>query len=257
MIIKSKWTKYLKQGIISIGVVLLFAFVYPYFCSIDKEQVYEHNGITIYADANNDNIKRVFDEAMTILTTYGIDSEIEAKVVFCSSRTEYSIKNFFISTRSLASNRAELGLILFSPVDWDKGVVPAINSNLNSRSLASIIAHELVHTNQLKRLGFINYKIAQFTNKWKLEGEAEHVSASSSLPEDKGLELFLGKGYEDAFIIDNDLKAEYFYFLSHLRANYLFDTKHVSKDDYWSTHFDLDELDGEIRSYILNSKKQQ
>lgn len=252
---KSKLIKYLKQSIVSAVVLLIFVLVYPFACTIDKELVYEHNGIKVYADADKGDVKRVLDEAIAMLVSNGMDNEAGATVVFCNSRTEYSLKNLFIHAGSLASNRAELGLILFSPVDWKNGVVPAKNSHLNSRSLASIVAHELVHSNQLKMLGFIKYKIAQFTTNWKLEGEAEYVADSSSLPEDKGLELCLNKGEADSFVQDNNLKTEYFYFLSHLRTNYLFDTKHIDRDSFWETDFDLEKLDKEIKSAIQTSRR--
>ena len=49
-------------------------------------------------------------------------------------------------------------------------------------------------------------------------------------------------------------KPEYFYFVSRLRTDYLLNFKKVSESDYWSTKYDEDQLDDEIRQALREKR---
>jgi hypothetical protein len=51
-------------------------------------------------------------------------------------------------------------------------------------------------------------------------------------------------------VTSNEIKPEYFYFVSRLRTDYLFNFKKIKESDYWSTKYDEDQLDDEIRQAL-------
>ena len=91
------------------------------------------------------------------------------------------------------------------------------------------------------------------TENWKIEGFCEYHSASSSFPPDKGLRIFIGEDSYD-FVTSNEIKPEYFYFVSRLRTDYLLNFKKVSESDYWSTKYDENQLDDEIRQALKEKR---
>ena len=93
-----------------------------------------------------------------------------------------------------------------------------------------------------------------------MEGFCDYFAGSSSFPIDKGLRIYLGDdSYE--YVTSNEIEPEYFYFVSRLRTDYLLGYKKISADDYWSTGYDENQLDEEIRTalkekkYIFEEKK--
>lgn len=137
-------------------------------------------------------------------------------------------------------------------IDLKKGTVEARSELLNERPISSVLAHELAHSYEQQQLGLVKYKYKCFKEKWKIEGFAEYVSETSSFPTKKALKVFT-KG-DDNYVKDNDLEDEYFYFVSHLKTDYLLSFKNISLDDFWKTEYDADTLESEIKQAMKEKK---
>jgi len=246
---KKKSNSWLKTIAFLVAIILVF----PLWLKVGKDKVYEKDGICIYAgeDINKADIAKVADSALVLLKGHGIKTEGSTSIIFYDSRNEFKWRNLFISSGALAMNWWPFPYITFAPVDMSKDRQFARKEILNERPISSVIAHELTHTYQAEHLNIIGYKYQTIFHKWKIEGMAEVISESSSVPMAKGMELFL-KNADKSEIASLDIKGEYFYFKSHLKADYLLNFKKISLEDFWHNDYDESALEEEIREAIQN-----
>lgn len=233
-----------------LAVLLLLAPVYRLACGIGLKKAYSKNGITIYADGvgHKEEAKQMAETLRVQLSE--VDSEYSPKisVYFCRTMAEFQIKAIAIG-KPIALSRTNLKATLFRPCDWVKNSIEPRKPELLSRSLSSALLHETLHHYEREKLGAIRFFIKMRSENWKIEGFCEYHSASSSFPIDKGLRIFSGEDNYD-FVTSNEIKPEYFYFVSRLRTDYLLNFKKVNESDYWSTKYDEDQLDDEIRQAL-------
>lgn len=227
-----------------------------FLCGSNK--IYSYKGVSIYTSSNqySDTIawKEVIDECDYLLSNQGIKM-CNIKIRIFSSWDELEEKK---------SNSASAGylplshIILLGPVNLnDKKNITRELSGYKSRSIASVLAHEMTHVYQHRKM-----PLRAFKNDWKLEGQAEFVSNESSFDVDEGLRIFLVDGEEVENIMHgNKYNAVGFsYFRCRLRTDYLIRYKGISYEDFFDTEYDLPTLDHEIRTslikgeYIFNSK---
>ena len=233
-----------------LAVLLLLAPVYRLACGIGLKKAYSKNGITIYADGvgHKEEAKQMAEKLRVQLSE--VDSEYSPKisVYFCRTMAEFQIKAIAIG-KPIALSRTNLKATLFRPCDWMKSSIEPRKPELLPRSLSSALLHETLHHYEREKLGAIRFFIKMRSENWKIEGFCEYHSASSSFPIDKGLRIFSGEDNYD-FVTSNEIKPEYFYFVSRLRTDYLLNFKKVNESDYWSTKYDEDQLDDEIRQAL-------
>lgn len=233
-----------------LAVLLLLAPVYRLACGIGLKKAYSKNGITIYADGvgHKEEAKQMAETLRVQLSE--VDSEYSPKisVYFCRTMAEFQIKAIAIG-KPIALSRTNLKATLFRPCDWVKNSIEPRKPELLPRSLSSALLHETLHHYEREKLGAIRFFIKMRSENWKIEGFCEYHSASSSFPIDKGLRIFSGEDNYD-FVTSNEIKPEYFYFVSRLRTDYLLNFKKVNESDYWSTKYDEDQLDDEIRQAL-------
>jgi len=239
----------------AIAIVVAFVLVFPLWLKIGKDKVYEKNGINIYASnkTSSTEVSMIVDSAIVLLNKKDIEIKEEMTIIFYDTRKEFKVRNLFISSGALAMNWWPLPYISFAPVDMASDRQYSRKEILNERPISSVIAHELTHTYQAEHLNIFGYKYHTILDKWKIEGMAEYISNSSSLPLKKGLELFMKDAERDE-IASLDIKGEYFYFKSHLKAEYLLSVKKISELDFWKKDFDQHELEEEIREAINSSQ---
>ena len=233
-----------------LAVLLLLAPVYRLAYGIGLKKAYSKNGITIYADGvgHKEEAKQMAETLRVQLSE--VDSEYSPKisVYFCRTMAEFQIKAIAIG-KPIALSRTNLKATLFRPCDWVKNSIEPRKPELLPRSLSSALLHETLHHYEREKLGAIRFFIKMRSENWKIEGFCEYHSASSSFPIDKGLRIFSGEDNYD-FVTSNEIKPEYFYFVSRLRTDYLLNFKKVNESDYWSTKYDEDQLDDEIRQAL-------
>lgn len=238
----------------SVAVLLLLAPTYRLACGIGLKKVYSDNGITIYADGveHTEKAKQMAETLRSQLLE--VDSNYSPKIsfYFCRTIIGFQIKAIAIG-KPLALSRTGLKATFFRPCDWAKNSIEPRKPELLPRSLSSVLLHEALHHYEREKLGAVRFFIKMRTENWKIEGFCEYHSASSSFPTNKGLRIFSGYDNYD-FVTNNEIKPEYFYFVSRLRTDYLLNFKKVGKDDYWSTKYDEYQLDEEIRQ-VLKEKR--
>ena len=238
----------------ALAVLLLLGPAYRLACGIGLKKVYSNNGITIYADD-----VRYKEEAKQQAETLGVelskvDSSYSPKisVYFCRTMAEFHIKAIAIG-KPLALSRTGLRATFFRPCDWTKNSIEPRKPQLLPRSLSSVLLHEALHHYERKKLGMVRFFKKMHFENWKIEGFCEYHSASSSFPTDKGLRIFSGEDDYD-FVTSNEIKPEYFYFVSRLQTDYLLNFKKVSESDYWSTRYDENQLNDEIRQALKEKR---
>lgn len=237
-----------------LAVLLLFAPAYRLACGIGLKKTCSDNGITIYAD---DELYK--EEATQMAETLRrqlleVDSDYSPKisVYFCRTMAEFHIKAMAIG-KPLALSRTGLKAILIRPCDWTKNSIEPRKPQLLPRSLSSVLLHEALHHYEWEKLGAVRFFIKRKSENWKIEGFSEYHCASSSFPIDKGLRIFCEEE-DNGFVTNNEIKPEYFYFISRLRTDYLLNLKKINESDYWSTKYDEDQLDNEIRQALKEKR---
>ena len=237
-----------------LAVLLLLGPVYRLVCGIGLKKVYSNNGITIYADDVHykEEAKQMVETLRVQLLE--VDSSYSPKIsfFFCRTMAEFHIKAISIG-KPLAMSRTGLRATLCRPCDWAKNSIEPRKSQLLPRSLSSVLLHEALHHYERRKLGMVRFFKKMHSEDWKIEGFCEYHSASSSFPIDKGLRIFSGEDNFD-FVTSNEIKPEYFYFVSRLRTDYLLNFKKVNESDYWSTKYDENQLDDEIRRALKEKR---
>ncbi len=238
-----------------LAVLLLLAPVYRLACSIGLKKVYSDNGISIYADdlrCKKEEAKHIAETLRVQLMEVDGDYSPKISVYFCKTMAGFQIKAISMG-KPLALTRANLKATLFRPCDWAKNSIEPRKPQLLPRSLSSVLLHEALHHYEWRKLGAIRFFTKTHSEHWKIEGLCEYHAASSSFPIDKGLRIFCGEDNYD-FVTSNEIQSEYFYFVSRLRTDYLLNFKKVSESDYWSTRYDEDQLDDEIRQALMEKR---
>lgn len=235
---------------ILIVVIILLPSIYRFACGIGMEKVYDGNGLSVYMD--NKRYKKQIDSIVTLvnlrLRTAIPDYQPKSSVYFCGTLSEFHIKALLLTT-PLAVNRPNLSAILVRPCKFDKGVVETISKALYTRTISDILVHEITHHYEYQKLSFFQFYLKDYKESWKVEGFADYIAGSSSFPVEKGLRIFLGDDSYD-FVTSNEVEPEYFYFVSRLRTDYLLRYKSIGEDEYWSTKYDEEQLDAEIKREI-------
>lgn len=257
---KNKLIKFLLKNLIYPAIIVIIAFFVLFECSfIGTKKVYDKNNLALYIDKQEnvptDTILSIIDKYEHLIQSKEVTLKRKIYIVFCKSRKEYDTKTLFLSRNSLATNRNTVPQIIFAPVDFNKGVVIAIDSTFTNRPISSILAHEITHSYELQTLGFIKFIVCK---NWKAEGFAEYVSQSSTLDIKTATDLFVdNKEYNDSVNVSpKKYKNIFNYFKSRLRADYLLRHKQIPVDEFWNTKYDEQMLDDEIRKAIIDNKYQ-
>ena len=237
-----------------LAVLLLFAPAYRLACSIGLKEVYSDNGISIYADdvRYKEEAKQMAETLKVQLLEVDENYSTKNSIYFCKTMTGFRIKAITMG-KPLAMTRANLKTTVFRPCDWAKNSIESRKPQLLPRSLSSVLLHETLHHYEWKKLGTVRYFTKIHSENWKIEGFCEYHAASSSFPIEKGLRIFCGEDSYD-FVTNNEIKPEYFYFVSRLRTDYLLNFMKVSESDYWSTRYDENQLDDRIRQALMEKQ---
>ncbi|MBQ3656308.1 MAG: hypothetical protein II956_05610 [Bacteroidales bacterium] len=214
----------------------------------------EYNNLTVYWHSESVKNDTIIDNLVKSISVFFENKgfnlfETKQSIYLCKSDLEFCIKSITINKGVIGKNNCILKRLYIKSPDLEYGIVPASDSTLNSRPLSSVIAHELMHSYQFNKLGFIAF---YFAPKWKIEGMADFLANTSSCKTKDALPLYVkGESYNNTIKCNKDIwDGTFFYFLSRVRVDYLLSHKRISEDDFWNIKYDTDKLDEEIRGAI-------
>lgn len=236
---------------------IIFMYVFPIFLGLyttrviflwDAKQIYSHKSIKVYTDNNayTDTLawRQIINECDSLLNLKGTKMRSTTIRVFSSYEDIKKITGGYMT----AAYFPLADIIFVGPLDLKKRKnVPF--QTLKARSIPSILIHEMTHINQYYTMPFKSLK-----NDWRLEGQAEYFAGSSSFDTTYGIKLFVENTGElkDLLTKDRTNAAGYYYFLYHLRTDYLIRYKKEDFDSFFNTEYDTDSLDKEIRISLIN-----
>jgi hypothetical protein len=240
-----------------IGVIIGIYFIYIFYglTKIDKIE-----NSTIYINEDNIQLKeyvmKVVDTSMLQLRQNGIEIKSNNRIVFCATVDKYNRNTFYLSKGSLGSNQPIFNVLTIGPADYKNNLQEKYENGLIPRKVSDVITHELTHSYIKRQLGIFKYSKLCFLYKWKNEGFCEYVANSSSFNIQDGKRIFVENGEEQEKIESNkDIwYYTYFYFKSRLKTDYLFSYKHISFDDFFSTDFNEETLENEIKEKLLSGE---
>lgn len=238
---------------------IIFMYVFPIFLGLyttrviflwDAKQIYSHKSIKVYTDNNayTDTLawRQIINECDSLLNLKGTKMRSTTIRVFSSYEDIKKITGGYMT----AAYFPLADIIFVGPLDLKKRKnVPF--QTLKARSIPSILIHEMTHINQYYTMPFKSLK-----NDWRLEGQAEYFAGSSSFDTTYGIKLFVENTGElkDLLTKDRANAAGYYYFLYRLRTDYLIRHKEESYDNFFDTEYNLDSLDKEIRTALVNNE---
>lgn len=216
--------------------LIILLFPYPFFqykYTIDNFQIYSTSFIK-----NNELIK-VIGTVDSLLSNSSIyDSDVNNKLFMCNNKFIYMFFTLWNFKWTFGVNHPFTNNSYLSQTNFSNDQVKNFISN--SRSLSSVIAHEVMHAYLDKYMG--NFKHRLFTKNWKKEGYCEYIATNSSFDIDTGFELIkTGK-------VDNSNTFKDFKY--RLYVTYLLDIKGIKLETLIETEFDIDQLDNEIKTNI-------
>ena len=216
----------------------------------DSKKIYSHKNVKVYTDNNAyaDTLAwlEIINECHSLLESKGIKMRSTTIRVFSSFESMKKLKGGYIT----AAYFPLADVIIVGPLDLEKRKnVPY--QTLKARSISSILAHEMTHINQYYTIPFKAIK-----NDWRLEGQAEYIANNSSIDTALGVKLFTENTDElkDMLKKGGANAASYYYFLYRLRTDYLIRHKEESYDNFFDTEYNLDSLDKEIRTALVNNE---
>jgi hypothetical protein len=139
---------------------------------------------------------------------------------------------------------AATGKVFVASGDLARDVARMPDGKPQSRSLSSVMAHEITHGLIRKRLGIIG---SLRLPKWVSEGYCEHVARESSFPESEGDRLIsLGR---------SDPSISFQYFMYRRMVDYLIEDRAMTFDEIAAAAIRSDALEREVREALPNRKR--
>ena len=246
-----------KTGVIVLEVLVILVLICPIYnliCGIGLKKIYTKENISIYAEnaQSQDVASRLVDTLLMKFKSFDASYKPDCSIYFCNSDIEFRIKSIVLSeAMPTARTRPNLRTILVRPCNWESGIYLPSGPEIDTCSISSIVMHEILHCYEYDKLGIVRYAIKHFSEDWKLEGFCDFIAARSAFHIDKGLRIFTGADDYD-YVTKNKIRSAYSYFIYRLRADYLLRYKRITQDEYWSTRYDEDKLDEEIRQALGN-----
>jgi len=220
-------------GILTIAAIILF----PQKLFAKK---FSYKRFTVYSNANvDDEIKIVLDNALILVQRSELyDPDYKYNIILCDHSFYNKIDDKVLGIGRTA--RATLkNIIIKVRIDPKKDLAFPTFHKACEKSLAEVIAHEMIHCLQANRYGILKFNPFSHPDFWKLEGYPEYISKQKEI---SGSDYSL-TGYIDRYV---DLKGKAadmwisseeggcevpdYYYKGKLMMEYLIDIRHLSYD---------------------------
>jgi hypothetical protein len=198
------------------------------------------DGITIYSRhaLTEDAYESARKAAELLRASELYDSNRTEKIFVCDSQ---GLFRFFVP-RSASAFGASVGVtnhVFIASADFTNDTAWRFGDRRNTRSLSSVIAHEVTHGLIRNRVGLIKEIRSPACI---LEGYCEYIAGEGSFPEEEGMRLFLS-GEEEA-------SGSYRYFVYRLVVQYLIENQHLTFMQIFDRTRDYDATKNEVREHL-------
>lgn len=247
-----------KIGVIVLEVFVVLALISPVYhliCGIGLKKIYTKENISIYAGntQSQEEAINLVDTLLMNLKSFDASYTPDCSIYFCNSDAEFRIKSIVISDATPeARTRPNLRSILIRPCNWESGIHLPSKPEIDTCSISSLVMHEILHCYEYDKLGIVRYSIKRIYENWKLEGFCDFIAAKSAFHVEKGLRIFTGLD-DYNYVTKNKMRHAYSYFIYRLRTDYLLRYKQITQEEYWSTSYNEEQLDNEIRKALSDS----
>lgn len=246
---------FVKNFVYPLTIVSVFFYLISYIVLLKTDKIADLDSTSVYVSdnitENRDSIANSVQYGIKRARRKGINTDLNAKIVFCHSPLEYSLRCLFISANSFAQTRDFMHRVIIGPMkDTTKHEQVQREEQLDTvfapRYRVEIISHELAHIYQYEKLGIWGMYWRKICEEWKIEGYADYVGGNSSMRVELGKRMFLeGKYSDESLAICESFFVNYF--VGRLRTDYILNFKKIPEDEYWETSYDEEKLDEEIR----------
>ena len=201
-----------------------------------------YKNFRVYSSQSIDrNIYPILDRVQARLATSGIDDPHAVHRIFlCESPGLYR----FFAPGKAGSFGVSYGLLnetFLAPSAVATDTITRSAPRHNTRSLSSVIAHELTHLLLARRFGVVR---DFFTPSWKKEGFCEYVAGEPTLGRDEGIRL-MREGRDNS-------SGPLSYFISYATMKYLIDVKGDSVERIFATDYPVKDP-GALRAEVLGA----
>ncbi len=236
----------LKSGIVMTAALLSFVIPSAYACILlYPSLLFSHHAVykNIRLHSNEDfGIDAIMAKPLRKIRQSGFyPDRFRPDIYFCDSHRLYT----FLAPANSGSFGVHYpltGNIILSRTDFRKGIIVRNGESHSSRSLESVITHEMTHHLIESEFGFLK---TRFMPEWKEEGFCEYVAGAGSFDVQEGLRLFAAN--------QNDPSASYRYFKYRLYVTYLIRIKGLTFHQIVNRSIDTEELESEIREQIRSN----
>jgi hypothetical protein len=230
--------RYTASALVAVYVLLL---IFPEV--VFAERVAYQN-FRVYSSQSIDrNISRILDRVQARLAASGIDDpQAVHRIFLCGSPGLY---RFFAPGRA-GSFGVSYGLLsetFLAPSDVAADTITRAAPAHKTRSLSSVIAHELTHLLLARRFGVVR---DFFTPSWKKEGFCEYVAGEPTLGWEEGIRL-LREGRDDP-------SGPVRYFLHYATMKYLIDVQGERLERIFATDYPVKDP-GALRAEVLGAAR--
>lgn len=261
---KNKYLRFVLKNIVYPIVIvstIFYLISYLMLLKTDKIAVVDNTSVYVNDDMteNRDSIIKYVKCGIERVRKKGIETDLNAKIVFCRTAIEYNARCISLSVNAFARTRCFMHRVILSPIKKHISVNDRykpenqIDTIFAPRYYDEIISHELTHIYQYEKLSMIAFCHCSLFEKWKIEGYADYIGGASSMRIALGEKMFLEGKYSNESL---EIYESFFvnYFVGRLRTDYLLNFKKIQEDEYWRTSYDVDKLDEEIRVVLRSGE---
>lgn len=201
-----------------------------------------YKNFTVYSrEPLDQNIYALLDKVETTLATSEINNtSVRPKIFLTNSQQLYSAASLYLGANSFGKGMPVLANsnIFINETDVQKDLVFRKAPAYNSRSLSSVLTHEVTHLLVGQKFGYVKNLTMP---SWKKEGYAEYVAGGSTLDYAAGVRMWKANPNND---------TGYQYFKYYMLVKYLLDHEHLSVGELFNSNIDRAELEAKVLSTL-------
>jgi len=234
---KAKSKLYRTARYLFLGFAAAYVFLLCYPQVLFAHQI-TYKNFTVYSrEPLDQNVYALLDKVEATLAKSEInDNAVRPKIFLTNSQQLYSALSLYIGANSFGKGMAALANnnVFINTADVSKDLVFRKAPEFSSRSLSSVVSHEVTHLLVRQKFGYVKNLTMPA---WKKEGYAEYVAGGSTVDFATGVQRWKANPNND---------TGYQYFKYYMLVKYLLDTEKLSVEDLFNRDFDRPALEAKV-----------